>query len=161
MPPSTPALLALVIALAVAAPTFAQINSSPPPLMGERSHHLYSVPFAITGANRPYFLCTNTTDQAIRVGVEGFAAPGGFAINDASATSLSVPPSGTVLFGSAAVGLSVDSNPGIFASKGSARVLATASKGIICTAFLADTGNDPPTSMVQLNIVKKTKQNGD
>jgi hypothetical protein len=44
---------------------------------------------------------------------------------------------------------------------GSARVLATDSKGIICTAFVADVGNDPPTSMVQLNVFRKTKQKGD
>ena len=140
----------------------AQINGPTPTLMGEPSYHIYSVPFAITGGNRPFFLCTNTTDAAIRVGVEGFAAVGGAAINDPSATSLSVPASGTRLFGSPAVGLSVDSSVGIgIVSKGSARILATKSKGIICTAFLADVGNDPPTSMLQLNIVAKTKQKGD
>jgi len=116
----------------------------------------------MTGASRPFFLCTNTTDAAIRVGVEVFGAPGGAAINDPSATSLSVVASGTVLFGSAAVGLSIDSNLAFgFVSKGSARVLATESKGIMCTAFLADVTSDPPASMVQLNIVKKLKQKGD
>jgi hypothetical protein len=129
--------------------------------MGEPSYHIYSVPLTMTGADRPFFVCTNTADAAIRVGVEVFNALGGVT-NDPSATSLSVAASGTVLFGSAAVGLSIDSNLASgFVSKGSARVLATESKGIICTAFLADTGNDPPTSMVQLNIVKKLKQKGD
>ena len=42
-------------------------------------------------------------------------------------------------------------------SKGSARILAT-SKKLACTAFLADDGNAPPTSMAQLTIIAKTKQ---
>ena len=156
----TPALL--FIAALLATPAHAQINSPPPLLMGQASFHLYSVPFVDTGANRPFFLCTNTTNAAIRVGVEGFFAFGGPAINDASAISLSVSPGGTVLFGSGAVGLSIDSNLGFgFVSKGSARILATESKGIVCTAFVADVSNDPPTSMMQLNIVAKTKQKGD
>jgi hypothetical protein len=153
----------LPVALAfIATIAQAQINSPPPPLMGQPSFHLYSVPFVATGANRPFFTCTNTTNQPIRVGVEGFSSGGGGAINDASATSLSVPPGGTVTFGSPAFGLVVDSDPGFGPTQeGSARILATASKGIVCTAFVADVTNDPPTSMMQLNIMSKLKQKGD
>jgi len=39
-------------------------------------------------------------------------------------------------------------------AKGSARILAT-SKELACKAFLADTGNAPPTSMAQLTIIAK------
>jgi hypothetical protein len=44
---------------------------------------------------------------------------------------------------------------------GSARILATKRSGIICTVFLADVSNIPPTSMAQLTIVKKATQKGD
>ena len=35
------------------------------------------------------------------------------------------------------------------------------SKKLVCTAFLADILNAPPTSMVYLTIVKKTTQKGE
>ena len=96
------------------------------------------------------------------MGIEVFGPAGGAAFNDPSATSLNVAAGGTVLFGTgAAVGLSVNSSLGGGSSKGSARVLATAKSGIICSAFLADPGNAPPTSMTYLTVVKKTKQKGD
>lgn len=40
------------------------------------------------------------------------------------------------------------------------RVVAT-SKQFLCSAFLADPAGNPPSFMVQLNIVKKAKQKGD
>ena len=158
--------LAVVTTLAlacIAAGAHAQLDSPPPPLQGQPSFHLYSVPGVIaSGGLGTFFPCTNTTGAAIRVGVELFGPPGGAAANDASATSLDVGPSATVLFGTGgAVGLSVSSSLGGFFSKGSARILATAKKGIICGAFLADTGNAPPTSMTTLMVVAKTKQKGD
>ena len=95
------------------------------------------------------------------MGIEVFGPAGGAALNDPSAASLNVAAGGTVLFGTgAAVGLSVNSSLGGGSSKGSARVLATAKSGIICSAFLADDGNAPPTSMTALTVVKKTKQKG-
>jgi hypothetical protein len=70
-----------------------------------------------------------------------------------------VGPGATVTFATGfAVGISVSSSiscPGL--SHGSARILAT-SKKLICTAFIADNGNAPPTSMTYLTIVAKTKQ---
>lgn len=45
-------------------------------------------------------------------------------------------------------------------SKGSARILSTSRK-LACTAFIADNGNVPPTSMADLTIVKKRTQKGD
>jgi len=102
-------LLVTTVLLVSVSAARAQIDSPPPALMGQSSYHLYSVPFAQTGGNRAFFACTNTTSQAIRVGVEGFSSAGGAAVNDASATSLNVAPSGTVLFGDPAVGLSVNS----------------------------------------------------
>lgn len=150
-----------VLVLAPAAP--AQINSPPPALMGQPSYHLYSVPGVIESLGvDTFFSCTNTTNASIRVGVEVFYAIGGFGANDPGTSSLEIPAGGTRLFGtSATVWVTVDSNVGAALGKGSARILATESKGIICTAFLADPANAPPTSMAPLTIVKKTKQKGD
>jgi hypothetical protein len=141
----------------------AQINSPPPALMGQPSYHLYSVPGVIASAGlRTFFACTNTTSANIRVGVELFFGVGGPAANDPSATSLDLPPGTTHIFGtSSAVGISVDSVLGFLDSGGSARIVATESKGIICTAFLADDANAPPASMADLKVVKKTKQRGE
>lgn len=95
----------------------------------------------------------------MQVGVELFSPAGGAAVNDPVASSLSVAPGATVMFGTAtAVGISISSDlaggPG---SKGSARILAT-SKKLACTAFIADRLNAPPTSMTYLTIIAKTKQ---
>ena len=156
-------LVAIVTILTVATAAQAQINSPPPTLQGQPSFHLWSVPGVIdTGGLGTFFPCTNTTGAPIRVGIEVFGPAGGAAANDPSATSLNVAAGATVLFGTgAAVGLSVSSSLGAGFSKGSARVLATAKSGIICSAFLADSGNAPPTSMTALVVVKKTKQKGD
>ena len=74
---------------------------------------------------------------------------------------------GTVLFGTgSALGLSVDTDLGLFlVRKGSARILVTtsskSSQQILCTAFLAVVGTNPPSSMVSLNVIRKTTQEGD
>lgn len=143
-----------------AIPARAGIADSPLPVLeaGKPTLHLYSVP-VVGGTVLPaYFSCTSTDTAPMRVGVEFFGAAGGGPANDAVGTSLSVAPGATVLFGTlSAVWVSVDSLLGIAPSKGSARILAT-SKKLVCTAFLADPGNAPPTSMVHLTIVAKTKQ---
>ena len=156
--------LFITLALAVATAVQAQIDSPPPALQGQASFHLWSVPGVMgIGVLETFFPCTNTTGAPIRVGIEVFGPAGGAAANDPSATSLNVAAGATVLFGGgAAAGLSVDGTLGFgIISKGSARILATAKKGIICSAFLADPGNAPPTSMTTLTVVKTTKQKGD
>jgi len=156
--------LFIPLALAVATAAQAQINSPPPALQGQASFHLWSVPGVMdTGVLGTFFPCTNTTGAPIRVGIEVFGPGGGAAFNDPSATSLNVAAGATVLFGTgAAVGLGVSGTlGGGFMSKGSARVLATARSGIICSAFLADPFNAPPASMTALMVVKKTRQKGD
>ena len=153
--------LALKTALA-AAYARAGIADSPLPVLtaGATTLHLYSVPGVIAGAGGigAYFSCTSTDTATMQVGVELFAGPGGAPVNDAVATSLSVAPGATVIFGTGgAVGISISSNLGGLFSKGSARILATLKK-LACTAFLADAGNAPPTSMAELTIIKKTTQ---
>ena len=139
----------------------AGIADSPLPVLtaGATTFHLYSVPGVIgSGGLRTYFSCTSTDTATMQVGVEVFGPAGGAPGNDAAATSLSVAAGATVMFGTgAAAGLSIDSNLGGGGSKGSARILAT-SKKLACTAFVADTGNAPPTSAWQLTIIAKLKQ---
>ena len=153
----------LVLTATLVAPNArAGIADSPLPVLsaGATTFHLYSVPGVIAGGGglSTFFSCTSTDTATMQVGVELFASAGGAPDNDAVATSLSVGPGATVIFGTGgAAGISISSNLGGFFSKGSARILAT-SKQLACTAFLADDGNAPPTSMAQLTIIKKTTQ---
>ena len=154
-------LVAAVVSLVLAVPQArAGIADTPLPVLsaGATTLHLYSVPGVIAdGGLGAYFSCTSTDTVTMQVGVELFFGFGGAPSNDAAATSLSVAPGATVTFGTgAAAGILIDSNLGGFGTR-SARILAT-SKKLACTAFLADPGNAPPTSMVQLTIIKKTTQ---
>ena len=124
---------ALALTLA-AAPAFAGIADSPLPVLvaGDSTFHLYSIPGAIDGFGGlgTYFACTSTDTATMRVGVEIFPSVGGAPCNDAAATSLSVAPGATVIFGtSVAAGISINSSVGCGGlSKGSARILATSKK---------------------------------
>src|SRR3989442_10468923 len=154
----------MVLALSLAAtPALAGIADSPLPVLsaGQTTFHLYSVPGAIaSGGLGTFFSCTSTDTATMQVGVELFGPPGGAAFNDPVATSLSVAPGATVIFGTgSAAGISISSNLGGSFSKGSARILAT-SKKLACTAFVADVGNAPPTSMVHLDTIAKLKEKG-
>src|SRR5947209_4131312 len=120
-------IFALAFSLTCAAPAIAGIADSPLPVLsaGATTFHLYSVPGIIGGGGlRTYFSCTSTDTATMQVGVELFFAPGGAPANDAAATSLSVAPGATVMFGTGtAAGLSIDSNLGDGFSNGSARIL--------------------------------------
>ncbi len=157
-------LAALVAVLTFAvAPARAGIVDSPVPILitGEKTFHVYSVPGIIinVGGVSSFFNCTSLDVVPIQVGVELFGLSGGGPINNPVTTSLSLAPGATVIFSTGpAAGFLISSNLGSTAySKGSARILAT-SKKLACTAFLADSGNAPPTSMVNLTIIAKTKQ---
>ncbi len=163
MPRITLALIATAFSLTLALSPAARagIADSPLPVLmaGQTTLHLYSVPGVLAGGSLgTFFSCTSTDAATMQVGVELFAAPGGAPANDAAATSLSIAPGATLIFGTgAAAGISIDSSLGGFFSKGSARILAT-SKKLTCTAFVADRGNDPPISGWQLTIIAKLKQ---
>ena len=157
----------IVITLALcltAAPTFAGIADTPLPTLvaGKRTLLVYSVPGVIaSGDLGTFFSCTSTDTATMQVGVEVFGSAGGGPFNDAAATSLSVGPGATVIFGTASSAeISIDSNLGGFFSKGSARILATSSY-LLCTAYIADRFTAPPSSGWHLTIVKSTKQEGD
>src|SRR5207237_1647611 len=104
----------------------AGIADSPLPELvpGQTTFHLYSVPSIIAGGGLgTYFGCTSTDTAPMQVGVELFFSAGGAPANDAVATSLSVGPGATVIFGTgAAVGISINSSLGGGFSKGSARI---------------------------------------
>ncbi len=156
------ALPMLATALLLATRAGAGIADSPLPVLspGSTTQHLYSVPGVVSsGGLGTFFSCTSTDTVSVQVGVEVFAAPGGAAANEPVATSLPVAPGATVMFGTgAAAGLLVSGSLGAgLIGKGSARILAT-SKKLACTAFLADVGKAPPTSMAHLTIIAKTKQ---
>jgi hypothetical protein len=161
----TASFAAMALGCLISSTALAGIADSPLPVLlaGKKTIHVYSVPgLQSTGVLSTFFSCTSTDTATMQVGVETFPFPGGGPSNDPVATSLSVDPGATVIFGtSSAVGISVYSNlsPG-FLSQGSARILATSRK-LICTAYIADPGNAPPTSGWQLTIVKQKTQKGD
>jgi hypothetical protein len=111
-------------------------------------------------------MCTNTLASPVIVGIEVFGAAGGAALNDASATSASIAPGGTITFSTAggAGAFQADSVLGV-GTKGSARVLAPtsfkASRGILCSAVLHDWNSAIPVSMTSLPVIRKTTQQGD
>src|SRR5437667_8148859 len=93
-----------------AASAGAGIADSPLPILsaGATTFHLYSVPGIIrAGSLGSFFSCTSTDTATMQVGVEVFGPGGGAPFNDAAATSLSVAPGASVMFGSSAVGILV------------------------------------------------------
>jgi len=140
----------------------AQVTSIPPLLQGEKSYHHWTVAGVVnSGGIGTVVTCTNVNLVPVWIGVQVFDATGP-AVNDPSATSVSVGPGGTVAFGTAsAAGFFFDSNLGIGGlPRGAARVLATARAGIICNAILADFIGLPAGSMSSLIIAKKNVQKG-
>ncbi len=159
--------LFVVVAIAAAATARAGIANSPiPPLQGQPAAHVFSVSGVVTsGGLGTFFSCTSTAKSNILVSVEVFDDDGTGSCNDASAVSQVVPPGGTVMFATQNSSTAFSSahlltpSP-IHIGAGSARILAT-SKSVVCSAFVADAYNAPPTTMARLNIVAKTKQKGE
>jgi hypothetical protein len=128
--------------------------------------HAWSVPGVVSnGFLATLFWCTNTLSASVIVGIEAFGPAGGAALNDASATSLSVGPGATVAISTQATGFEVDAVLDVYPTAGSARVLTTASfkasQGILCSAILFDQNNPTPVSMASLPVIRKTTQQGD
>lgn len=122
--------------------------------------HLWSVTGVINNGHATLVSCTNAAAASITVGVEVFD-PAGASLSNPATTSVVMAPGATVLFGTqAAVGYVVDSalNVGIV-QKGSARVLATAPQGIVCTSWLVNPGIG--SADTALKVFKKSKQKGD
>src|SRR5213593_4378542 len=97
-------LLSLVFVLAFASTAPGGIVDTPLPVLvaGKTTIHVYSVSGVggSTGGDfGTYFDCTSAETVPIQVGVEVFSSGGGAPVNDATATSLSVAPGATVMFG--------------------------------------------------------------
>ncbi len=145
-------LVVAVLTLAVARPASASAIPAP----------LFTVAGVVNNGGLGTFVaCTNGDAVPVTVGVEVFG-PSGASLNNPTSTAVNVAPQATVLFGTTpAGGLAVDINLGIGnVEKGSAHILTT-SKKIVCSPFLADFVNNPPTSMTRLTISAKGKEKGD
>jgi hypothetical protein len=140
----------------------AQIDSDPPLLAGQKSYHLFTVPGVINDGMGTVFSCANASSDSAVVGIEVFD-PTGNSLNDPSLSAIAVPPSGSVMVTTRLMaGFSPDVNLGLGVNlRAAARILATARKGIVCSAFLADPTTYPAASMGCLSVVAKTKQKGD
>jgi len=159
--------LMMVVALASAgiasvAPASAGIVDSPLPVIaaGKKTVYVYTIPGVVNLANvGTYISCTSASKSTEGIAVEVFGPFGGDPVNDATLTASALVPGATIMFGTeGAAGIVVDRNLGLGTLHvGSARILAT-TKAFICTAYLADTGGNPPTSMTYLTIVAKTTQ---
>jgi hypothetical protein len=130
---------------------------------GKPTYHLYTVSgITSTGGLGTFFSCTSTDTAPMQVGVETFLQFGGGPANNVAPTSLTVSSGAMVTFGTgSAVAIAVDS--AVFpcgSCRGSARILST-SKKLVCTAYIADRFNAPPTSMTELKVVKNKTQKGD
>lgn len=122
--------------------------------------HVWTVPGIMSnGVGLDTFIvCTNGGTGTQEIGVETYGANGGFL----TAVSLMVAANATVVFGTdTATGITVDGNMGVIVTRGHARIMALSNKGVVCSAFLADTQGSFPTATASLSIVKAFKQKGD
>lgn len=149
----------------------ATVVDSPLPLLGgQRSKHVFTVPGVTSGvgALETVFLCTSLEKKKdIVVGIEVFDHDPGGPLNDVTDPEengvLPLAPGETVAFETNDP-LAFDEDetitPSDNANHGSARIVSTSTK-LACTALLVDEVNSPPTSMVNLQVIKKTSQKGD
>ncbi len=160
-------LFAALVALTSATRGVAGIADSPLPVIqtGATTQLLYSVPGVIEDNNNlsTFFVCTSTDTVAQEVAVECFGTSGGAPYNDATTEKVSVVPGATVRFGTHAPANGVLGGGGVDVvthcslATASARILST-SKKLVCTVFVADRVNDPPSTSWQLTIIAKLKQ---
>jgi hypothetical protein len=119
---------------------------------------VFSVPGIMnTSTLATYFSCTAVGTSAT-VTVEAFQNTG---TQTGSATT-TIAANNSVMFGtSSSAGLSVDQILGSSPiGKGYAQIVST-SASLICAAYIAEVNGAPPTTMVSLPVLKKTKQKGD
>jgi len=118
--------------------------------------HVHSVPGVInTGLGVATMIaCTNGGTSTATIGVEVYGSTGTYV----SGGSLPVATKATVLFATSAVtnqSVDVNVNSGVL-TKGHARVVASTTRGIVCSPFLVDAGTGGP--LAALAIMKKYAQ---
>lgn len=159
MPQTARLLAALGLSLAAAA------RAEEPAL-----HHLWTIPGLVSGDRGiagfngrldTFFSCTNVNRRAKTVGVEAYDAEGGLV----SSVALELGPGATAIFGTdTALGFVVhpeanlDTGP---IEAGHARILSSARRRILCSAWIADSSHYTPTSMLPLHVVSADQQRGD
>jgi len=146
--------------------------SDPVPLINgtERAKHVYSVTGVTANAVVGTVITCTSLEKTkdMRSAVEVFSENGPV-LNDITSSqgvpelmspgetvTVEISRDGSVTF----TGADASVTPASDVLHASARVVATSSK-IACSAFLADDNNDPPTFVVELPMVAKTKQKGD
>jgi len=156
------------LALAISSPALARatIFDAPPPLKGQKSLRVFTVPGVMTASGLgTFFSCTNLSSAPATISVELYVEDGGNACNDASAVSVTAAPGATVLYSTQNTSDSSYptslplSTPPQYLALGSASILST-TKSVACSAFVADVYNSPPMSTYALTMVKKA-QKGD
>ena len=164
---SMKALGLVVVSCILAGGSWAGIADSPLPVLvpGVATKHVFSVPGVIKGGSLDtLFLCTSTSTDTIRIGVEVFGPAGSLQNNVAGGDgAIDVAPGATVTIGTGlTAGIATDTFIGAlsFVQNGSARIVST-STSILCTAQVVDFVGSPPASMTSLPMIKKTTQKGD
>lgn len=164
--------LGLALAALTAGPSFAGVVDSPVSQISNSgsASTIFLVPGVIkNNLVETVFLCTSLElVSPIVVGVEVFSDLGVGPLNSAALPTLegveTLDPGETALIATGATaGLHEDdimtSLPSASLRNGSARIIST-SKRIMCSAYLTDEINDPPTLMAPLPLISK-KQKGD
>lgn len=158
------ALAATCIALTPADRAVAGIADTPlPTLNGEAALHVYSILGIVkdVGGMQTLVSCTSTASAAVSVGIQVFKANGDLSL---SAGVVVLAPGETKTIAVAPLAAFpadfVLAETAEVIANGSARILAT-SKKIVCHALIADAAGVPPTSILPLRVIAKTKQKGD
>ena len=140
-------LAALTFSLAVGSTAHAQLSGLT---------HVLTVPGVMNNIAGPATLipCTNGGSSSGTIGVDLYDQTGTYVVSG----SISVVPNRTVTFGTSVVAnQTIDVNLGVgLITRGHMRILASPSKGIICSAFLVDAGTGTPQAA--LAVVKKFTQ---
>jgi hypothetical protein len=159
-------LLVVCAVTLLAAPAVAGITDPSPPLSGSATKVAYSTTGVISGGGlETVFHCTSASTTLMSLGVQVYFENGTSAndITGGNGRFDDLGPGETrTLVTGPVVGISNNTSviPAAFVRNGSARIITTDTR-LICSAWVVDAANSPPNSMVQLNMVAKTKQKGD
>jgi hypothetical protein len=118
---------------------------------------VWTVPGVINDNGATIFACTNGNTPNVTIGIEIYGASGTYVTGN----TITAGPGSTVMFATDAVpsiSWDINLNVGILA-KGHGRIVASTTKGVLCSAFRANIVSGVPT--VELTIAKAFKQKGD
>ncbi len=155
----------LLVALAVctlAHAAQALINSPPPSLGSGKTIVLYTTAGVVNDGLGTVFICTNKSTATVQLGVQVFDNTGA---QSGITASVSAAPGQTVSIATQGVmtAFVLDANTGSGGVRqGAARILTNGkATSFICSAYVADTRNDPPTSIASVPLFQAGKQKGE